>query len=447
MSFHPFSRSSRSAVERLEASVILLEQRLSALNERVERAEITRESDLGRISEFEQRLARPLIAPVVEVTPMGNVANRMIQLMAAQSIADKVPGCRIEGVQLPEWGITATPQIREATQSIDVGGQWIAVDRLAQMLRSGQVDRVVLNAFGQHIENFLPVDHYRTFFRSDPRISRGFGVEDLVINVRGGEILAAPHPDYVLIPIAFYAEVIEKTGLRPVFVGQLTPSPYMDALRRQFPNATYVESRGAIADFETVRRSCNILPGISTFSWLAAWLSEANRIFLPLNGLFNPMQCPDIDLLPRNDPRYRFFLFPINFATPVENYSSAHAAVTGRWREVTREEVLNGRDQRPSKPRLLDEYLARFDSEFYVQRYPDVRHIIAIGYMASAEAHYRAAGFAENREILDLDRFNYSRAYPEAAVAVSEGRYLDFLHHYVHEGHAAGAEPRSPEQS
>jgi hypothetical protein len=64
-----------------------------------------------------------------------------------------------------------------------------------------------------------------------------------------------------------------------------------------------------MADFGVLRASRHLCVAISTFSWLAAWLSEARTIHLPVAGALHPRQRPDMDLLPVADPRYRFHLF------------------------------------------------------------------------------------------------------------------------------------------
>ena len=132
------------------------------------------------------------------------------------------------------------------------------------------------------------------------------------------EILAGVHPPYVLLPVEFYRDVIRETGLKPVFFGQLTPSPYLDSLRQAFPRARFISGKGAIHDFETIRRSRNIIISVSTFAWLAAWLSEADQVIMPLAGLFNPvfgdLYGDGHNLIPLADPRYVFYLFPLNVA-------------------------------------------------------------------------------------------------------------------------------------
>ncbi|MCC6736670.1 MAG: hypothetical protein IT534_11175 [Bauldia sp.] len=60
---------------------------------------------------------------------------------------------------------------------------------------------------------------------------------------------------------------------------------------------------------------------VSTFSWLATWLSpRAETIALPVAGLFHPAARPDIDLLPIDDQRYRLYWSEVRTwgATPEE---------------------------------------------------------------------------------------------------------------------------------
>jgi hypothetical protein len=180
---------------------------------------------------------------------------------------------------------------------------------------------------------------------------------------------------------------------------------------------------------------------VSTFSWLAAWLSDAEQIFMPLSGLLNPMQSTDVDLAPLNDPRYRFFLFPINYAAPVERYNQVHKPLLGRWKEISASELMRIRDERPTRPRIFEEYLKHLDSAFYLRRYYDVSDHVEAGIFQSGIDHYTRAGFAENREILELDPWHYSTAYPDAAEAVADGEYADFQHHFVHIGQTLGYQP------
>ena len=135
--------------------------------------------------------------------------------------------------------------------------------------------------------------------------------DELLINVRGDEILGRCHPDYGPVPLSFIHATIEGTGLKPVFLGQLGDDYYSRGLRAQFPKARFIGSGGAYCDFEAIRSAHHILPAVSTFSWLASWLSCAQSIHLPVLGMLNPEQRNDTWLLPHTEPRYCFYKFPI----------------------------------------------------------------------------------------------------------------------------------------
>ena len=73
---------------------------------------------------------------------------------------------------------------------------------------------------------------------------------------------------------------------------------------------------------------------MSTFAWLAAWLSDATNIVLPIFGIFNPRLFSLHDLLPFSEGRYRFYQFPDCPAVPLGELEEAHKAIRGKWRRV-----------------------------------------------------------------------------------------------------------------
>ncbi len=374
-------------------------------------------------------------APIIQVSTMGAVGNRMIQYMAALSLAARVPDAQIMQIHLPEWGIQIAPPPAPIAGKRIVETPVLPLDELAEALRSGAVECIDIRSYAQRMANFLPPDAYRGIFRT-PSV-RGAGPGELLFNIRQGEILDARHPDYVLVPLDYYASLIETTGLAPVFAGQLEDSPYMAALRRRFRTARYVPSQGAVADFAFIRASCNIVPAISTFSWLAAWLSEAEQVHLPVLGLFNPAQSPATDLLPLDDSRYRFTLFPHHYAVPVAEFAAAHAAVRQLWRAMPPADLRALLD-RPVPPRDHGATLAAFDEAFYVRHYPDIAGAVLDGSMPSGRHHFEHYGFYEGRAGFEVDAAWYCTAYPIAAVEIGERYAADPADHWVRFGRARG---------
>ena len=283
--------------------------------------------------------------PVFHTRMRGNLGDRMIQHMVAQTVLARAPNTRLTGSLLPEWGIVGAPDDGVWADWAEIAPQNVDLDLIANMLNGGLARRVVHRGLGQRISYFLPRGNYRDVFYADAPELQGFDAQHLVINIGTDEMIAGQWADHVLLPVAFYRELVDQTGLIPVFTGQTDANAYTDALRAEFPEAIFLGSLGPIDDFEIVRRSSNIVVAVNTLSWLAAWLSEAQQIFLPVDGLFNPIQVPDVDLLPMMDPRYRFFLFPVNH--PTADFAAAHAEMAGQWREISEWEAAELRRSVP----------------------------------------------------------------------------------------------------
>lgn len=385
--------------------------------------------------------AEPGLRPVVHVLTQGNMANQMIQYLVAARLASLVPGCAVSHVDLPDWGIRHELIPETGGAKLLVEGHQVDLQGVAAAMRTGDVERVELLAYGQWMSNFPSRAECAAIFPADPAYP-GYGPDKLVCNIRGGEVLDARHPDYTLLPVQFYVELVARTGLQPVFLGQIEDNPYCRELLQTFPKAEVQPSRGAYADFQTFRASANLVITVSTFSWLAAWLSDASRIILPVSGLFHPVQCPDVNLLPLNDHRYAFYLFPVNYSVPVSEYRSAHAALQGLWRQM-RPEAIGALRAGPRWPRRVETAGPLLDEAFYLATNPDVASVAAAGHITALE-HYYQHGHGEGRRGFPFDKAWYSRAYPLAAFEVGQGDYADLEHHYVEIGRARGYKPVPP---
>lgn len=275
----------------------------------------------------------------LEISPVGNLGNQMLQLVLATAIADKVPGLEIAGHDMSLWGLQGSPPRDGWLPSLK--GHHIDANFVARLYRLGLLDRTRLTGLGFRFEAYGSPSRYRDLFA--PRVPPPvvFGPDVLLINVRAGEVLGDVHPDYGPLPHAYYERLIAETGLTPVFLGQIDDGAYSAALKARFPAARFVPHQGVLEDFETLRHASNVVCSISTFSWIAAWLSRAQRVFLPVAGLFNPAQRPEVNLLPVDDPRYVFHAFPVrrwrgsaqDFAAlsdPTRPEPISHAALASR---------------------------------------------------------------------------------------------------------------------
>jgi hypothetical protein len=273
--------------------------------------------------------------PILHSGNPTRYANLMIKYLCAVRAQETVPELRISNIELPYWGISFPAIERGETERIvEISDeQHLPLNIMGNLAKLGEVDRFNWTGYGQRVENFPSLDVARSVF-SRPDVPGILLPDDcLVCPVRANEILDARNPHYTVIPVEFYADIAERTGLKPLFMGETDDNVYVRALRDRFPRSTFLPHQGVIEDFQTIRRAKNIVLPVSSFAWLAAWLSQADRIFLPVWGLFN-RTINKTDLLPVNDPRYEFFLFPPQPAVPIESMLEAHKDLTGKWQHA-----------------------------------------------------------------------------------------------------------------
>ncbi len=384
---------------------------------------------------------------VVHVEAVGRLGNRMIQHMAALALASRLPDAVLSGISLPEWKLYQ-PDLRPSPERRRPEDKVFIVHRdtpmrmpFEEILRGIGEDgvRVVeIRNYVQHMDNFLSKDVHARVFVDETPPHAAIEADELLINVRGEEVQAGVAPDYVLAPTAYLRDIVAETGLRPVIMGQLTPGPYLRALTEAFPRARLVPSQGAMPDFAVIRSARNIVASVSTFSWLAAWLSNADRVFLPVAGLFSPFQRPDIMMLPLDDDRFRFDLFPIYHAWPWDEAVAQHRSIEGSWRRMSGRLLRRMIEARPRVPIDLDRMARFFDEEFYVRAYADIGVAKAMGHIPSGFDHYIRVGHREGRVPFHVDAAWYCRTYRAAALEIGQGDYVGCAHHYAEIGHERG---------
>ena len=306
------------------------------------------------------------------IDPGGRLGNQMIQLMVARRMAADLPDFEIFGYDMPEWRLThpaengndGFPLLVSTTAPLGV---------VSFLCRLGLVNSVLLKAIPLDLRWFPAREQVRALFQ--PSVTDevpGFDDDHIVIHIRGEDILHGKHPDYGPIPLDYYKSVLRETGLKPVFVGQISDDYYSDLLRRTFPDATFPPPGNRIQDFQLIRNSKNIVVSMSSFCWIAAWLSDAERIYMPLIGGWNPSQRPAFNLTPLDDPRFIYDLFPVRFwRATAEQITALEQACD--FRRVTSAEVGKLRDRQ--KWVLLRRWMRK---TLQLTRYT-VRHLVGRG--------------------------------------------------------------------
>lgn len=241
------------------------------------------------------------------VAPYGNLGNHLFQYMMALRLKWEVPEAEIHGVKLPYWDIYHGPSTGHPSFSMSLRGHVIPLDVVIQALRHvPSLDVRITTLQNRYAYYASQIGLYRSVLASR-RAVQGRGSGHLVVNVRAAEILTGVHPGYVPTPLSVIRHLESETKLALTFVGQIGADDYSKAISTHFPRAEFVSHSDPFEDFEFIRNSENVAICVSTFSWLAAWLSErARRIYMPLVGLYHPQYRPDVDLLPMGDERYHF---------------------------------------------------------------------------------------------------------------------------------------------
>ncbi|OOZ40116.1 hypothetical protein [Solemya elarraichensis gill symbiont] len=245
---------------------------------------------------------------IIAVRSDGRLANQMFQAMLAFELKNIVKEAQIMGLSLPEWGLTSQPLTQRTLRgsALLLPRHRFNFHQAAKALAERVVNSIVIEGWGMRLEYFGPPSRYQQLFRTNIAPQR-LSDKQLLINIRAEDIVSGWHPSYFPLAFSFYEKIIDSTGLEPVFMGQIGSDSYSLALKERFRGARFLAPRTAISDFQTIRHSQHVVLSISSFSWLASWLSEtAINIHVPVAGLFDPRN-GETDLLPVTDSRYHFY--------------------------------------------------------------------------------------------------------------------------------------------
>lgn len=357
----------------------------------------------------------------------GNIGNKMIQYMVCCKLQNLISGSKICNICIDDFNIKNSPSIINSHENTLVLNDHmdICFDSIVNYASQHSDLKISLEGFFQKLEFYPSVADCRELFHSDIELQEVFADDELVINIRCGELITGQVSWYPILPVAFYEHIIEVSGLKPVFVGQLDNALYVEKIKQAFPDARYIPSKGALYDFQLVRSAKNIAIAVSTFSWLAAWLSHAKNIFYPLAGFLNPALQKAYDQVelftnfaPMDDARFRFFQMPFFQNEEISGLIQHHASFYGKIYEVPPESVANLKSTPFVKKKILPAYAnskGKVDPLWYLKEYPIAAREISEGYYSSVSQHYEEIGWKRNYSPV-------SKKYiPENSILISEG--------------------------
>jgi hypothetical protein len=188
----------------------------------------------------------------IAITPLGRLANRMIQYLAAWKLKRELGDAEVGNPNLPEWGLSeqrVAPPSNQATLMVDRQNP-MPFPALCRLARSGNYSRILIDEYMQRLE-CLPDRWTSASLFSAEDHSYGPRDDELLIHIRSGD-LTWGIPNYPLIPAGFYERIIRMSGLKPVFMGEIEPNAYCEGLKTSFPGAKFLSKQGPIQDFRTL---------------------------------------------------------------------------------------------------------------------------------------------------------------------------------------------------
>lgn len=247
---------------------------------------------------------------IFAIEQVGRLGNHMLQYMFARAVQHYARRpVRIVGADMPVWGVSARDPAPDAAAP-RIGGHLLSARWIASAIDRHAPPRLRMNNLCFRVGNFLPASGYAQDFPLLEGEGRTPPADALLIHVRAGDIVSDVHPNYGPLPFSYYRHVIQDTGLAPIFIGELKTEPYASALRSAFPEAEFWDDGSPIEDFQTMRRAKHLAISVSTFGWLAAFFSQADRIHMPIAGFLDPLDRPDMDTLPLGDARITYRRVP-----------------------------------------------------------------------------------------------------------------------------------------
>ncbi|MBV1837916.1 hypothetical protein [Acetobacter estunensis] len=342
------------------------------------------------------------MAVAITVENFGNMGNRMMQYLFALHLQDHIPGASVYDLEIPEWDIYL-PKSSELsidktiTLTDDFDGN---IENIRQSILPFGNTQIDIKGFFQNTNLFIKKESARKIFPDIPSEGLSFPDNSLIINIRCGELVTGAVSWYPLLPIDFYDFIIKESGLSPIFLGQLDYPDYVAQLKAHFPEALYVPSQGALKDFQTLRNAKHICISVSTFSWLAAWLSNSETIYYPLVGFLSPalQKCYEVPIAPTNltctdEPRFRYYYMPLFYGEPLEATHSINKRIAHDLR-LTSAEMVNVLKRAPfilePAQNLTD--TVGVDNRWYVNTYSIAANEIAMGYYNSPTHHFIQIG-------------------------------------------------------
>lgn len=259
----------------------------------------------------------------------GRTGNNLFQLAFAHYLSKQFGNAEIVHFGLPELDIPEHPAYRWAiglqadfivNQDTDLR---IPLFNSELKMTSGIIQT---SAWGMNSKYFEESRDYLLKLLPQRLLTHDATTSELetetLCHVRGGDVWDRSrfrngknlHPDYSALPVSYYEKILETSNKRIKFlIEKSTPDWYTALLVDRFGQTAISSSSTVQIDFRRMLLANNLGLSLSTFSWMAGFLGNANVVHFPVIGLFNPLQRPDLDFSVKEKKVQKYFFSPHNW--------------------------------------------------------------------------------------------------------------------------------------
>jgi hypothetical protein len=240
--------------------------------------------------------------------PNGRLGNNLFQLSLANYLKIQFPNIEILFPSFPEIGISQSDGYIEALKStpdVYLSDSQIQIKQIEDFIGKKPSAVIHCAAWGMNSEIYSFSRNYlRSLALTDSEVNNAMTPRNLTFHIRGGDLWQNPwykrkkyiHTDYSAVPVSFYEKVLQSARIEVEFVVESTvPNWYLKMLRKSLGFDFRTSTVGPVVDFQRISKGCEIGLGVSTFSWMAAFLGNPDKVHIPCLGIFDSTKRPDLD--------------------------------------------------------------------------------------------------------------------------------------------------------
>ena len=247
----------------------------------------------------------------------GRFGNNLFQLSFIHFLKKKFPEIEVFYPEISQLGIVESEgwvELAKTTPDLLIHENSIDTQKISELNSSRGIYLIHSLAWGMQPkfyenskENLRKVILESSRSALEPRLE--LAKNKLTFHIRGGDIWQTGalkraryiHPDYTAVPTSFYETVSTNfVGEVEFIVEQSVPKWYLKHLRQRLSFNIKTSKSIAHDDFLRISSGSQIGLGVSTFSWMAAFVGNPEIVHFPMLGIFNKSQRPDLDFINPN---------------------------------------------------------------------------------------------------------------------------------------------------